>query len=102
MYNLTGLSFKVMTYTHEMQRLRSGPLLKDLIHNMQGRVNGSLDRRMKMFMYSAHDTTVASLLNTLEVYDDVPPPYASCVILELQKNISSGQSFVRVRIPDCT
>jgi len=48
------------------------------------------------FMYSAHDTTVASLLNTLEVFSGKPPPYASAVILELHKNTTSGNSLVKV------
>jgi len=77
-----------------MQRLRIGPLLKDIVHKMKRKVNGSEGR--KMFLYSAHDTTVASLLNTLEVFNDMPPPYASAVIMELWKNTSSQQYYFKV------
>ena len=34
-------------------------------------------------MYSAHDTTVAPLLHTLNVFNSLAPPYASLVLVEL-------------------
>lgn len=57
-----------------------------------------MDHRRKLFMYSGHDTTVASLLNSLGMYNDIPPPYACAVMLELYRNISSGSHSVKVDI----
>ena len=91
-----AFSFKVMTYTLEMQRLRVGPLLNEIVENFKARVNNSMDARKKLFIYSAHDTTVASLLNTLDVFSGMPPPYTSAVILELHKNNITGNAFVKV------
>lgn len=51
-----------------------------------------------MFMYSAHDTTVASLLNALDLFNDIPPPYASAVIMELYKSVSNDTNFVKVSL----
>ena len=34
-------------------------------------------------MYSAHDTTLSFILNSLHVYDGLAPPYASAVLFEL-------------------
>jgi len=38
-----------MTYTVEMQRLRVGPLLQEIVENFQAKVNLSLDVRRKFF-----------------------------------------------------
>jgi hypothetical protein len=47
-----------------------------------------------MFVYSGHDDTVAPLLAALNVYNDIRPPYASCVFVELwdgpQLKVSGG------------
>ena len=48
----------------------------------------------KMYLYSAHDHTVAALLNTMGVFNQIPPPYASAVIWELHQYKDSH--FVRV------
>ena len=37
-----------------------------------------------------HDTTVASLLSVLDIYNDLTPPYASMVIMELHQNTSGN------------
>lgn len=38
-----------------------------------------------MYIYSAHDTTVANILSTLGVFERHCPPYASTVLAELYK-----------------
>ena len=40
---------------------------------------------MKMFMYSAHDVTVAAFLSALGVFNNIQPPYASLVLVELHQ-----------------
>ena len=39
--------------------------------------------KIKMLMYSGHDTTISYVLNTLGVFNGLAPPYASLVMLEL-------------------
>ncbi len=62
--------------------------------------NASFERKMNM--YSAHDTTISSLLNGLGIFDPVTaPPYASCVMVELLKprgdsDLSVDNRFVRI------
>ena len=44
---------------------------------------------MKMKLFYAHDDTLSFMLNSLNVYEgltDVPPPYASGLILELYQD----------------
>lgn len=45
----------------------------------------TLDKRMKFFMSSGHDTTISSVLNSLGVWNGLPPPYASAVMFELKR-----------------
>ncbi|XP_071496631.1 prostatic acid phosphatase-like [Diadema antillarum] len=71
----------------EAKRLFSGVLLKDLVTN----INDHIDQRnndSKLFMYSGHDTVVAPLLGVFNVFNNVIPPTASCVLLELYREDS--------------
>ncbi|CAL8111037.1 unnamed protein product [Orchesella dallaii] len=102
MRNLTAFSFKMITYTTEMKRLKGGPLIKEFIQHMKDRISGNMDKRRKLFMYSAHDTTVATVLNSLDLYAMIPPPYASLVLVELLKNATSKQYFVRIGFKNTT
>ena len=98
---IRDISFKVETWTHEMKRLKAGPLLKTLWQRMssianQVRDKGSFEGEHKMVMYSGHDTTVANFLNAIGAFDPpVVPAYASCVLVELFQN-SSGEFDVRL------
>lgn len=84
---LKDLSFKLNTWTPEMKRLRSGPLIQSILDHFRHFVEGKTSR--KMLMYSGHDTTVSSLLNSLGMFDPpLAPPYASMVIIELLKSDS--------------
>ena len=46
-------------------------------------------------MYSAHDTTVAPILHTLGVFNNIAPPYASMVMVELH-DLGSNSLHVKV------
>ena len=37
----------------------------------------------KLYMYSGHDTTVAPILHTLDIFNGIAPPYCSMIIFEL-------------------
>ena len=98
---MENIGFKLDTWTHEMKRLRAGPLLKTLWQRMdsiakQVKDKGSIEGEKKVVMYSAHDTTVAYFLNSIGAFDPpVVPAYASCVMVELFEN-SSGEFDVRL------
>ena len=63
---LRDLSFQLTTWTHEMKRLRSGPLIQDILDRAKSFVQSSNATNFvqettgpKMTMYSGHDTTLA-------------------------------------------
>jgi len=81
---LRDLSFTVDTYSQELKRLKGGPFIKEMIQHFDSVVDKTLfPPNRKVFMYSGHDTTVSSILNTLGVFNTIAPPYASMVIVEL-------------------
>lgn len=108
---LHDLSFTLDTWTHELKRLRAGPLISNIVETYvnvsTGRFPGDADdhgaaaehklhRVRKMNMYSAHDTTLSSFLNGLGMFDPpIAPPYASCIMIELLAGPQSGDHFVR-------
>lgn len=88
---MRDLSFAMMTWNHELKRLRGGPLVQAILEHFQGFIKK--DKKFKLVMFSGHDTTVATLLNTLGLFDPpLAPPYASMVIVELRS--LSNQYFV--------
>jgi lysosomal acid phosphatase len=53
--------------------------------------------KTKFFMYSAHDTTLVNVLNTLGLLDLQIPPYSSAFIMELHKKRNEdGFYFVNI------
>lgn len=82
---LRDTSFKLSTWTHEMKRLRSGPLVQNLLDHFKGVADKRHgDAYYKLLMYSGHDTTISSFLNALGMFDPpIAPTYASMVAVEL-------------------
>ena len=65
---LRDIQFALYGVTPLLRRLGGGPLLKDMLNNMQDSVTGDLEPpSRKLFAYSGHDNNVACFLTTLEV-----------------------------------
>ncbi|XP_078664290.1 prostatic acid phosphatase-like isoform X3 [Branchiostoma floridae x Branchiostoma belcheri] len=80
----------------ERSRLTGGTLLGEMVKNMTQAKEGTLpDSRLKLIMYSAHDTTLAALHSALGTVNSLQPPYASCVMVELYRE-DSGEFTVEV------
>lgn len=73
----------------------TGLLLQDMINHMVDKKNNK--STYNVWMYSAHDLTVACVLNTLRVFEPHCPPYASAVMLELRVD-TAGQHNVAVSL----
>ena len=112
---IADVAFQLFSHTEQMRRLGGGALLADMARHMSDAVAGTLEPvQRQLFMYSAHDFTVAALLGTLGVYDGIAPPLTSCVILELHRDPAGSffvQTFYRndttvepypLRLPNCT
>lgn len=91
---ISELDFLLNTYTPLLKKLSCGVLIKEITDNMDRKRNGILDPDIKFQVYSAHDTNVAGLLNSLNVYNYILPPYASAVFLELRRNKETNNTYV--------
>ncbi|XP_059474786.1 prostatic acid phosphatase-like isoform X2 [Neocloeon triangulifer] len=85
MKDLAAISFSLNAYTEEMKRLKGGPLVGEIVQHMKQKKEKTLTPNRKLFLYSAHDTTVANILMTLGIFDTQIPAYTSSIILELHK-----------------
>ncbi|KAH8241254.1 hypothetical protein KR032_005448 [Drosophila birchii] len=79
-----NLAFSINTYTRKLARLKAGPLLKDIFQRIEVKASGRLQPDRSMWIYSAHDTTIANVLNTLKVFELHSPPYVACIMVELR------------------
>ncbi|XP_050432750.1 prostatic acid phosphatase-like isoform X2 [Adelges cooleyi] len=79
-------NFELSTYNTVLKKLRSGPLLKEIVTHMYEKANGMLTPDRKLWVYSNHDFIIASLLNTMNIYNHQLVPYAACVMIELRRN----------------
>nr|CAD7414755.1 unnamed protein product [Timema poppensis] len=93
-------SFIAAAGTEELQRLSTGPLLKEIIANTQAKVNGTLSPDRGLYIYSAHDSNVVDLLQGLDVFNGILVPYASAVMIELRSK--SDEYFITVSYKNST
>jgi len=87
---LRDLSFTVDTLTEELKRLKGGPWLKEIIAHSDAIASNEDDDHVKLYIYSAHDTTVAPMLHTMGVFNGVAPPYASMIMVEMMEVQNQG------------
>ncbi|XP_064613688.1 testicular acid phosphatase homolog [Liolophura sinensis] len=89
---------KVVTVSHsvpEINRFLGGPIVARMVKNMKTRLEDK-ESPLRMYMFSAHDTTVSALLSALQVFNPtVNPPYISCVMVELYQR-ADNSSYVQV------
>ncbi|XP_016299408.1 lysosomal acid phosphatase-like isoform X1 [Sinocyclocheilus anshuiensis] len=69
----------------EKCRLQGGLLLDQIIKNLSNAAALDSKQKVKMMVYSAHDTTIVALQETLNVFNGLQPPYASCHLFELHQ-----------------
>ncbi|EPB86498.1 hypothetical protein HMPREF1544_06665 [Mucor circinelloides 1006PhL] len=88
----------------EVRRLGLGRLMGVIRDRMSLREKGGADddEKLKLAIYSGHDTTVAPLLIILNAFDDRWPPFGSAILFELFKQKESDQHFVRVKYNENT
>lgn len=89
-------SFAFPTWTPPLQRLKMGPLLGEITKHFIQKRDGTLKPNCNVWIYSAHDATVAALLNTFGAFDIHFPPYAASVLLELREK--AGYYYVTVSL----
>lgn len=62
-------SFQTNTYTPQLARLKAGFLLREILNRFTDKSQDRLKPNRSLWIYSAHDTTVANILNTLGLFE---------------------------------
>lgn len=78
----SNFAFSINTHTRQLARLKAGPLLKDVLSRLETKHKRQLKPDRNVFIYSAHDTTVANLLNTLKLFQ--VRAYITILIYDIQ------------------
>uniref|UniRef100_A0A1A7WM44 Lysosomal acid phosphatase n=1 Tax=Iconisemion striatum TaxID=60296 RepID=A0A1A7WM44_9TELE len=98
----------------EKSRLQGGMLLGEIVRNLSKMAVPDPQRQFKLMMLSAHDSTLAALQASLDVFNGIQPPYASCHMFELYRDDNGSASvsmFYRndskvepypLQLPGCT
>ncbi|KAK0175213.1 hypothetical protein PV327_008980 [Microctonus hyperodae] len=89
MVPLVYLSFTTSAYNKILQRLKIGLLLGEMVRHMILKSEDFLQPNRKIYMYSAHDETVANFLMALNLFEPHCPPYAATVLIELRLNLQN-------------
>ncbi|KAM5532142.1 hypothetical protein V8D89_014167 [Ganoderma adspersum] len=82
--------------TEEVRRLGMGPLLSDLTRKMQAKAQKGEADPTKILIHSTHDTCLAGLAGTLEVFDEKWPAFTAAVTFELFKRQQQPASTTSV------
>ncbi|KAG7204215.1 hypothetical protein KM043_002046 [Ampulex compressa] len=113
MRRIAARSLAIFTSNALQQRLRGGPLVKEILENMRSAMGGN---GKKAYLYSAHDITIVNVLRTMGFTNELlKPDYGAVLILELHSVNGGQQGEVRVsylnsteateahpmRIPEC-
>jgi acid phosphatase len=56
--------------TEEVRRLGMGRLLSDISDKMYAKVSQRSENKLKLLVHSTHDTSLAGICKTLEVFDE--------------------------------
>ncbi|XP_045784967.1 prostatic acid phosphatase-like [Maniola jurtina] len=89
-------SFVTATATPLMSRLLSGPLLKEIVGEMNTIITKKNPNPLKLSIYSGHDFTIANVLCSIGVYDGNCPVYTSTIIFELLQDNNTTGYFIRM------
>ncbi|GAB6019565.1 mitochondrial acyl carrier protein [Chamberlinius hualienensis] len=83
MLHLHDLKFFYEYCIPPLDRFIGGPMLGQMINMMQQSINGELIDGRKAFQYSSHDSKIAAFLASMNLFQNITPPYASAVFVEL-------------------
>lgn len=63
------LFYILPSYTPQLAKFRAGYIFKDILDRSTTKVNGTLSPDISVYVYSAHDLNISSLLQGLGMWD---------------------------------
>ncbi|CAL1677643.1 unnamed protein product [Lasius platythorax] len=84
LFDGTVLIYNIISFTPLIRRLFTGPIIRAILDNMIAAKNPN-PPDTKIYLYSGHDSNIASLLQVFGLYEPHAPKYSSAIIMELQE-----------------
>lgn len=84
LFDIAVLNYRLMAGTKKLKTLSTGYFLRKIIEDTENKI-ANVDSPTKMFLYSAHETNIALLLVTLDIFDDQIPAFGSYVLIEVHR-----------------
>ncbi|XP_014239338.1 venom acid phosphatase Acph-1-like isoform X2 [Cimex lectularius] len=81
MKEVTAYSFELNVCSKELKKIKGGPLLKKILDDSKAKVEGKT--KMKMYNYAGHDSTVANLMQAMNVWNGEVPGFNCLIMIEL-------------------
>ncbi|XP_055613822.1 testicular acid phosphatase homolog [Uranotaenia lowii] len=86
--NFMMMFMKSFTGTQELKHIRGGSLLAEFVTRMKDKRDGFARKNQNIMIYSGHDLTQVSLLNSMEMREHLVkrPECGSAIVFELHQN----------------
>lgn len=78
-----SIDYEYSTATPTLKKLSAGFLLKKILEDSFAKQNGTLSDERKIFLYSAHEWNVGTMLRALNVYYRHIPPFGATIYFEV-------------------
>ncbi|XP_031637759.1 lysosomal acid phosphatase-like [Contarinia nasturtii] len=95
MESIAHFWFTTFSNTNELARLESGFLIKEMFERFAQKINSTLEPNRSLWFYSAHETGMGGLMNSLGIFKPHVPPFASSLHLELYK-VGEKKHFIQI------
>lgn len=69
MEKLSHFCFAIPTNTKLLARLKTGFLIREILQRFSMKIDSTLSPDRSLWIYSAHDSTLANVLNTLGLFE---------------------------------
>lgn len=77
--------FQLQTNTPELARLSTGFLIRQMLEHFSRKIKSTLLPDRSLWIYSAHDTNIANILNSLGLFDVSPNHRIDNLLFEFLK-----------------
>ncbi|XP_031629368.1 prostatic acid phosphatase-like isoform X2 [Contarinia nasturtii] len=92
---IASFNQKLKSDTKELARLQSGFLIKEIFERFGQKINSTLQPNRSIWYYSAHDTTISSMLNSLGLLELHILPFACSLHFELYE-VDGNEHYIQV------
>lgn len=103
MEDITAMSFVINAMTRDLQKIKGGPLIKEILEHSMQKAQGVLKpKNRKLFVYAGHDSTISNVLMALQTWDLQIPTYGILILFEVHEDPKSHEFGLKVFLRNST